>query len=311
VASGIAYLKSQQHASAAGDSTFPIAASAGSQPTWTNSLGMKLVAIPAGTFQMGASAKEISSAIHGELPKGMMHETPQHTVTLTQPFSIGMHEVSVGQFRVFVEETGYQTTSERWLADHGRSPKQPVWNDPAHYSTADDLPVTGVSWEDAVQFCKWLSQREGVTYRLPTEAEWEYACRAGTTGPWCCEEEELGDYAVMSRLWSDGPCPIGQRLPNAWGLHDMHGNVWEWCQDYYSASFYETSPDTDPVCLELPADGDNHSLRSGGYFAGSRAIRSTMRRSHDASVAYADRGHAIGFRVACDAVSPRIAKRSP
>ncbi len=312
----IVYRNSAESMPAKADLTTPIAsqlegvAADKGQRVMTNTLGMKLVRIPAGTYQMGASSEEISQQFGGKVPKEVMHQTPKHPVTLTRPFWIGMHEVSVAQFRAFIEETSYQTTSEKWLAQHGRSPRQPVWNDPAHFSNKDDLPVTAVSWEDAVQFCKWLSDREGVTYRLPTEAEWEYACRAGTTGPWCCEEGELGDYAILSRLWADGPCPIGQRRPNAWGLHDMHGNVWEWCQDDYSASFYSASPEADPVSSESPSDGA-HVLRSGGYFAGPRAVRSTMRRGNNNSVAYDDRGHSIGFRVACDASPPRVAKGSP
>jgi formylglycine-generating enzyme required for sulfatase activity len=206
-----------------------------------------------------------------------------------------------------VEELNYQTTSEKWIAEHGRSPQQPMWNDPALFPARDNMPVCAVSWQDAVDFCKWLSDREGVSYRLPSEAEWEYACRAGTTGPWSCQEADLSAFAVTSRPWREGPSPIGQRRPNPWGLYDMHGNAWEWCQDYYSTTFYSTAPSTDPVCSE-PVEGTQRVMRGGGYFAGSRAIRSAMRRGRDNSEAYSDGGHSISFRVVCDKSAPRLAR---
>lgn len=99
----------------------------------------------------------------------------------------------------------------------------------------DDLPVTNVSWHDAQEFCKRLSERTGDTYRLPTEAEWEYACRAGSTGKWCFgdDESQLDEYAWYYDNSSGTVHPVAQKKPNAWGLYDMHGNVWEWCQDEY------------------------------------------------------------------------------
>ena len=273
----------------------------------SNSLGMKFALVPAGTFQMGSSPDELREQFGADLLLPMLGETPQHTVTLSQPFWMGMHEVTVGQFRVFIEQTGYQTTSEKWIAERGRSDVQPIWNDPVRYPSRDNLPVCAVSWEDAVQFCQWLSEREHVTYRLPTEAEWEYACRAGGSGPWCCEASELNEFAVFSELWKQGPRTIGSRRPNRWGLHDMHGNLWEWCQDYYRVDFYETSPAVDPVCRQRPDEAEYRVLRGGGYKAASRAVRSTMRRRHDNHEARLDRGHAIGFRVVRDASSERIA----
>src|SRR5262249_18643255 len=142
----------------------------------TNSLGMRLVRIPAGTFLMGSPAAE-----QGRSP----HEGPQHKVSIRKPFYLGIHEVTVAQFRAFVEDTGYRTDPEKsgrgaqtlvggsWKPVPGCNWRKPGW------PQEDGYPVVAVSWNDALSFCMWLSKREGVVYRLPTEAEWEYACRAG------------------------------------------------------------------------------------------------------------------------------------
>ncbi len=287
----------------------PLVSNAGHE-VFTNSLGMKFVLIPPGTFQMGVSTDDLHEMFGDQVPPPFKTESPAHTVTLTQSFWMGMCEVSVGKFRAFVQDTNYQTTSERSIAEQGRLPDQPVWNDPIHYPSSDDLPVCAVSWHDAVRFCQWLSEREGVMYRLPSEAEWEYACRAGRTGPWCCEQAKLPLHAVFSRPWHQGPGVIGGRHPNRWGLHDMHGNVWEWCQDYFRSDYYNSSPSIDPVCLQRSDSDDCRTLRGGGYFAASRTIRSASRRGYEDHEACTDRGHAIGFRVVRDVALPKIAVRS-
>ena len=197
---------------------------------------------------MGTCDQEIA-AIFGDtdkVPSEVWQETPQRKVVLTRPFWLGAHEVSVGQFRKFINSTGYQTTAEK-LRQSSRRPG-PIWDSPVHYVASDNHPVTAVSRTDALAFCAWLSSKEGVEYRLPSEAEWEFACRASESSPWCCPEEELSDFASHTRAWRDGPCEIGIRHPNRWGFFDMHGNVWEWCDDHFSADFYRRPTSSDPVC---------------------------------------------------------------
>jgi formylglycine-generating enzyme required for sulfatase activity len=162
----------------------------------TNSIGVKLVLVPPGEFQMGSreSAEELAKAFkdYGEAPSSVFKdEYPLHRVRITKPFYLGTHEVTVGQFRHFVKDTGYKTDAEKgtlfagaigWkrdTEDFERNAKYSWQN--AGFEQTEGHPVVNVSWNDALEFCKWLSGKEGKTYRLPTEAEWEYACRAGTT----------------------------------------------------------------------------------------------------------------------------------
>src|SRR5262245_53377695 len=163
---------------------------------------------------------------------------------------MGAHEVTVGQFRTFIRATGYQTEGERTGAGaHGYGPTgetvmhpKTTWQNPG-WTPSDDQPVSAVSRADAIAFCDWLSRKESALYRLPTEAEWEYACRAGTTTPFHC-----GSKLEATKAWfnpnalpdSAGPTiaqarpkKVGSYPPNAFGLYDMHGNVWEWCADRY------------------------------------------------------------------------------
>ncbi len=225
----------------------------------TNGIGMKLVMIPAGEFLMGSPPSE-------EL---RMEDERQHRVRITRPFYLSVHEVTVGQFRQFVEETGYRTDAER---DEGRhfaldtsrwkpDPGAPYsWRNPG-FSQGDDHPVVAVSWNDAAEFCQWLSRKEAAPYRLPTEAEWEYACRAGTTTCFFsgdCKDSLEGvanirDGSLYPGLgfvsWSDGyrfTSPVGCFQSNPFGLYDMHGNVWEWCLDWYDPTYDSRLPAKDP-----------------------------------------------------------------
>ena len=168
-----------------------------------------------------------------------------------------------------MDDSGYKTEAEKdgkggygWNEDAKKFEQNPryTWPNPGFEQT-DEHPVVNVSWNDAVAFAEWLSQKEGKTYRLPTEAEWEYACRAGTTTRYSCGDDpeglaEVGNIADATARekypdWTrriaarDGfvyTAPVGQYRPNAWGLHDMHGNVWEWCSDCYGADYYKGSP---------------------------------------------------------------------
>ena len=212
----------------------------------TNSIGMKLTLIPAGTFLMGSPDSDKNA--HDD-------EKPQHRVRITRPFYLGVYEVTRGQFRRFVDDSGYQTEAEKdgkggcgWNEDAKKFEQNPryTWLNPGFEQT-DLHPVVNVSWNDAVAFAEWLGRKEGRTYRLPTEAEWEYACRAGTTTLYFPGDDaealaEVGNvadatarekypdwtYAIAVRDGFVYTAPVGRYRLNAWGLHDMHGNVWEW-----------------------------------------------------------------------------------
>ena len=252
----------------------------------TNSIGMSMVLIHCGEFLMGSPESD---------PDAKPNERPQRKVRITQPFFLSAHEVTVGQFRQFVEETGYQTCAERGSGGYqGIDAKNLVqssecnWRTPEGLSMpADNLPVTQVSWSDAVAFCQWLTEKEGVEYRLPTEAEWEYACRAGTTEPWSCVSDELEHYAWFKNL-EDGVQPVGTRLPNSFGLFDMHGNVAEWCQDWLAK--YQEHDWLDP---KGPDSGKARATRGGAYHVSASTIRSACRMSRppDFALPY------LGFRV--------------
>ena len=190
-----------------------------------NSIGMKMVLIPPGEFMMGSPDSD---------PDARGHEKPQHRVRITKPFEMAAHEVTVGQFRAFVETTGYKTEAETAGGDSN-------WTNSKRFEQTDEHPVVWVSWNDAVAFCEWLSEKDGNTYRLPSEAEWEYACRSGSTTRWYFgdSESDLKEYAwynVENRIIfnGNGTKPVAQKLPNGFGLLDMHGNARELCSDWFS-----------------------------------------------------------------------------
>ncbi|MCA9071361.1 MAG: SUMF1/EgtB/PvdO family nonheme iron enzyme, partial [Planctomycetaceae bacterium] len=230
----------------------------------TNSIGMKMRLIPPGKFLMGTSKEVLEEMISKAKEKRQTipyvhrfpREIPQHKVRITKPFLLSTCEVTRGQFRQFVEATSYKTDAEKdgkggkGFID-GRSSTRFLWNTDLEFPQTDDHPVVNVSWNDAVAFAEWLSNQEGHSYRLPTEAEWEFACRAGTSGRWSVPTEmepSLEDYAWVKRGGSRreaGTRPVGQKKANPFGLHDMHGNVWEYCQDWLGA--YSASPASDPT----------------------------------------------------------------
>ncbi|NBY00646.1 MAG: hypothetical protein EBQ87_01485, partial [Planctomycetes bacterium] len=200
---------------------------------------MKMVTIPAGHFIMGGSDGD-SEARPDELPC--------RTITFPRPFQMGAYEVTVAQFKEFVEAQGYKTQAESsglggWKASTASSwgiQNQDLnWSSPG-YPVAADLPVTMVSYEDALAFCVWLSRRDGKNYRLPTEAEWEYACRAGSTDvyPFPFESRDSYCWSLWNTKKTICPRPVGTRQPNPWGLFDMGGNVREWCLDWYGEKSY-------------------------------------------------------------------------
>ena len=289
-----------------------------------NSIGMKLVLIPAGEFMMGSAESAESTAAYFNSNYSMdlkgdffTAEHPRHRVRITRPFYLGTYHVTRGQFRQFVDDASYQTDAEKdgkggyGYASEGRWEHKPeyTWRNPGFEQT-DEHPVVNVSWNDAVAFCQWLSRKDGAIYRLPTEAEWEYACRAGTTTRWWCGDDAEGlaqianvaDGTAKEKFpyWpstiraSDGyvfTSPVGSFRPNAFGLYDMHGNAWQWCADRYDGKYYERSPVDDPTG---PKSGPSRVLRGGSWFFGPGITRSADR----SGVAPDGRDYVIGFRVA-------------
>ena len=249
------------------NSTSPIVQAKGNirKPGQTikNSVGMEFAWIPPGTFVMGSPKTEVGAAF----------DELQHNVVLTKGFYFGVHEVTREHFALFIQETQYETSDWRaeWLPQ------------------AKNYPVTCVNWDDALAFCQWLSRKEKVTYRLPTEAEWEYACRAGSKTAYHSGAEITKQDAHFDR---NNDCAsgslVGNYAPNAWGLHDMHGNVFEWCADWYGA--YPDGDVTDPVG---PKAGDKRVCRSGCYWKDRFEIRAASRHHRESSL----RGYDNGFRV--------------
>ena len=251
-------------------------------------LGIEMISIPGGTFEMGSPEDE---------PKRRESESPQHTVTV-QPFFMGKYLVTQAQWR-FVAQLDQ---IERELEIN-----------PSRFE-GDNLPVEKVSWYDVEEFYKRLSKYTGREYRLPSEAEWEYACRAGTTTPFHLGEtitSELVNYN-SSKTFAGEPkekyrgetTPVGQFPANAFGLHDMHGNVWEWCLDDWHGN-YEGAPTVGTAWLDNDNDNRYHYhrvLRGGSWFSDPENCRSACR---DGSIDPGFRNDNLGFRVVC-AVAQRI-----
>ncbi len=263
---------------------------------FTNTLGMKFKLIPAGKFTMGSPKEEIDRCLKqfGPYKENLPTEGPEHPIEITRPFYLGATEVTVGQFRQFVDEEAYQVGDGRW-----RNPR---------FDQTDQHPVVFVSWNNAVDFCKWLSAKEGKEYRLPTEAEWEYSCRAGKAGSrygFGDDDAQLKDYAWFDQNSGGGTHPVGKKKPNAWGLYDMHGNAWEWCQDNYDPDYYKNSPVKDPP-------GGAGGARAGAAAGGSTAQCSAARRSAATSVPTTTWGPAFvccSFRLLTPA-GPRVGPRT-
>ncbi len=227
---------------------------------YQNTIGMAFVKIPAGEFMMGSPPGEEDRSDG---------EGPVHKVRITNSFHMGAFEVTNGQYKTFLDETGYLSGPD---ADY--HPKH--FND-SEWSgfRSDDQPVVYVSWKNATDFCKWLSKKGGRTYRLPTEAEWEYACRAGTAATYF-----WGDWFSKHYGWcilnsgSNKTRRVGSLKPNKWGLYDMSGNVWEWCADWHGADHYGKSPAEDP---QGPATGSSRVLRGGSWYSSPVDCRSANR----------------------------------
>lgn len=237
-------------------------------------LGLEMVEIEPGTFWMGSLESE----------EGRGSDEKRHQVTLTQGFWMGKYEVTQGEW-------------ESLMGNHRSNFK----------SSGKRAPVENVSWEDAKAFCQRLNEREksagrlreGYEYKLPTEAQWEYACRAGTETRYSfgSEETALDQYGWYSSNSASTTHPVGQKQPNAFGLYDMHGNVWEWCEDWYDKD-YPSASVTDPVG---PASGSGRIERGGSWYRSAEFCRSASRYGDPSSFRDSD----LGFRLALSSASVR------
>ncbi len=249
----------------------------------TNSIGMKLVLIPPGEFMMGSPKQIIAEELrtpgiedwYKDLLRG---EGPQHRVRITRPFYLGMHQVTQAEYQRVMGRNPSEFTA------NGR------WKDRVAGQDTKRFPVEQISWDDAAEFCRRLSgmpeeTAAGRSYRLPSEAQWEYACRAGSTGrfgfspggntiPKEYEEKALSEYGWSGNNSGGQTHAVGQKRPSAWGLYDMHGNVWEWCQDWYDKDYYAKSPADDPTG---PPGGSRRVNRGGSWDGPAGDCRSAVR----------------------------------
>jgi formylglycine-generating enzyme required for sulfatase activity len=222
-----------------------------------NSIGMELVLIPAGEFRMGAE-------------DGDSDEKPVHSVRISRPFYLGKYPVTQAQWEAVMRKN------------------------PSRFTGDASRPVENVSWTDVQEFLRRLSEKEGgKPYRLPSEAEWEYGARAGAATAYCFGDKssQLGEYAWYGENAGGTTHPVGQLKPNAWGLYDVHGNVWEWVHDWYDAAYYQRSPVEDP---RGPEEGQGKVVRGGSWVNGPGDGRVSFRRWVDPGYRYDD----IGFRCA-------------
>ncbi|TBO30328.1 formylglycine-generating enzyme family protein [Aquabacterium lacunae] len=314
------------------------------EPIVTNRLGMQMVRLPAGEFTMGnpASVDDMARWFPG-LPRerllDLKDEQPAHRVRLSS-FYMARHEVTVGQWRAFLAASGHLPES---VADgtggYGYDPQHPgvqgkgdafagraprfSWANPG-FAQTDSHPVVNVTWHDAQALAQWLSQQEGRRYRLPTEAEWEYACRAGSstqfhTGD--APDSLQGSANVFDRdaaehwpLWreqalpvNDGfafTAPVGRFTPNAFGLHDLHGNVWEWTADFHADDTYARPGQPAGQTVHNPtgpAEGSVRVRRGGSWHTWPLYARCSYRNWNSATTRYT----LVGIRLVMDVAVPQ------
>lgn len=308
------------------------ASSAPTRALLVDSIGIRFVRIPAGEFRMGSdeSPQALAAAFpHVALERlvKLADEAPVHRVRITHDFWLGATQVTVGQFRRFVEASGYVPESVRdgtggygfnpaydpsrtvrKDAFEGRNPRY-SWQEPG-FPQGDEHPVVNVTWNDAVAMARWLSRREGVTYRLPTEAEWEYAARAGTRTRYPGGDDPAvllhsantfaGETVRYWPQWRDQAAPgndgytftapVASFAPNAFGLYDMIGNAWEWVADWYGEDYYARSPVDDP---QGPASGDVRVRRGGSWHTWPLYARVAFRNWNTPDTRYV----LVGFRL--------------
>jgi formylglycine-generating enzyme required for sulfatase activity len=278
-----------------------------------NSFGMQFNYIPAGSFMMGSPEDEV----------GRYDSESLHKVILTKGFYMQTTHTTVRQWRDFVEQTGYKTQAEisegafaTRLDNDCKVDKDFYWDNPG-YEQEEDFPVSCISWIDVQVFAKWLNQQEEAVYRLPSQAEWEYSCRAGTTTAFNFGDEittdranhldrSLADYKENYRLTTlnpDGdkldlrPCPVGSFAPNAWGLYDMHGNLWEWCQDrcrvYHDIEYFWVDNWLDGIKDPVSEYGPLRMARGGSWNYYPTFCRSAHCIAYDENESY----NYLGFRL--------------
>ncbi|MBF0310432.1 MAG: SUMF1/EgtB/PvdO family nonheme iron enzyme [Magnetococcales bacterium] len=272
--------------------------------------GMEFVFVPGGSFEMGQSEEEarLLKEQFGEekYQRFFARELPRHKVSL-DGYWIGRYPVTRGQFRCFTEETLHETDAEQEgfgfsLNDEGWGERRGVsWKEPG-FPQEDDHPVVCLTWFDAGRYAAWMARRTGLPVALPSEAQWEYACRGGKGGAFSCGETISTDQANYDGrsvygsgvvgAFRRGTTPVGQFAPNPFGLHDMHGNVWEWCADRYVEDFYgqKEASRRNPLCVGEP----DYRVRRGGSWSFDPAyLRCSYRGRNRTDSLYSD----IGFRL--------------
>jgi formylglycine-generating enzyme required for sulfatase activity/serine/threonine protein kinase len=280
----------------------------------TNSIGMELVFILPGEFEMGSTPDEVQRAMEYARRNNMTDkryfervptEAPRHHVRITKPFYLAMYPVTQGEYETvmgvnpstFTESPVEPSSASTLLPDDVVTARR----DERRTAVGKDSnrhPVETVSWDEAMEFCHKLSAMPAEraarrVYRLPTEAEWEYTCRAGTTTPWCYGDDEagLGEFAWFTKNSKKMTHPVGMKQPNAWGLYDTQGNVYQWCADWFGENYYEHSLTCDPAG---PAVGTTRVLRGGAWNSHPFSCRAAFRHHEGPD----RRIHACGFRVA-------------
>jgi formylglycine-generating enzyme required for sulfatase activity len=250
-------------------------------------------------------------------------EAPQHRVRITKPFYLGVNEVTVGQFSRFTNSGYVPEQMAKGIGGIGlvkgeiaQRDKEYTWLAPG-YTPSMEQPVTNVTWKDAEAYCAWLSKKDKLAYRLPTEAEWEYACRAGTTTFWSFADEFVESLAGEFMVYQSGlpggkgrapfqpPSAVGKHKSNAFGLHDMHGNVAEMCSDFYSETYYERCRKAGTVAD--PQAGAKDKVDSKRVLRGG-SILETAPDTRSASRTYAlpDLGYCnVGFRIVREIPLPK------
>ena len=257
----------------------------------------EMAALPGGEFQMGARPDEKGKSVY--------NEEPRHTVSVP-PFAIGKYEVTVAEYQFFTEETGRSTARgcQVWNKGSWEKAGNKDWQDPG-FPQDHRSPVVCVSWPDAQAYAAWLSKRTGKHYRLPSEAEWEYAARAGTaTRFWWGDHLADGKANCLNcgLLWAaDQPAPVGRFVPNFFGLHDINGNVWEWVGDCWHKSYIGAPDDGDQWTEQggegaEPGDCSRRVQRGGAWLERDDTLRSANRLQDNAE----NRKSSVGFRVARD-----------
>ncbi|OGW00434.1 MAG: hypothetical protein A3I04_01145 [Nitrospinae bacterium RIFCSPLOWO2_02_FULL_39_110] len=272
---------------------------------------IEMVFVKGGCYQMGdtfgGAENHVEAAHKGGKDWHQHHnhlaanEKPVHEVCVDN-FYIGKYEVTIGEFREFITATGYKTDAEAgdgcygWSGNKWEKDKSRNWRNPG-FLQDDSHPVSCVSWDDAVVYAEWLSDKTGKKYRLPTEAEWEYAARSGGKAEkWAGtnNESELSDYAWYNKTSKGKTHPVGQKKPNGLELYDMTGNVWEWVQDWYGENYYISSPKNNP---QGPISGSHHIHRGGSWYFSSHQARASSRHPYTPDY----RCYSLGLRLSASA----------